>query len=188
MLFRSDKPFFISSLRFKSRTGTDPFDVETTRNVLGLRDGLQTSLPTGSGFYGLQPALTALFASDPAVFFGTVSYLHSFARSGVVRQTDNGPEDIGKIQPGGVFGFNFGMGLGLNEKSSFSIGYDHSSVGKTLQNGTAAADSVRVQLGTLLLGYSYRLSPQRTLSVSLGAGLTRDTPDVTLTVRVPITF
>ena len=183
-----DKPFFIGSLRFKSRTGTDPFDVETTRNVLGLRDGLQTSLPTGSGFYGLQPALTALFASDPAVFFGTVSYLHSFARSGVIRQTDNGPEDLGKIQPGGVFGFNFGMGLGLNEKSSFSIGYDHSSVGKTLQNGAAAADSVRVQLGTLLLGYSYRLSPQRTLSLSLGAGLTRDTPDVTLTVRVPITF
>ena len=183
-----DKPFLIGSLRFKSRTGTDPFDVETTRNVLGLRDGLQTTLPTGSGFYGLQPALTALFASDPAVFFGTVSYLHSFARSNVVRQTDNGTEDLGKIQPGGVFGFNFGMGLGLNEKSSFSIGYDHSSVGKTLQNGVAAADSVRVQLGTLLLGYSYRLNPQRTLSVSLGAGLTRDTPDVTLTVRMPITF
>lgn len=183
-----DKPFLIGSLRFKSRTGTDPFDVETTRNVLGLRDGLQTTLPTGSGFYGLQPALTALFASDPAVFFGTVSYLHSFARSGVVRQTDAGPEDLGRIQPGGVFGFNFGMGLGLNEKSSFSIGYDHSSVGKTLQNGTAAADAVRVQLGTLLLGYSYRLNAQRTLSVSLGAGLTRDTPDVTLTVRMPITF
>ena len=183
-----DKPFLIGSLRFKSRTGTDPFDVETTRNVLGLRDGLQTTLPSGSGFYGLQPALTALFASDPAVFFGTVSYLHSVARSGVVRQTDNGPEELGKIQPGGVFGFNFGMGLGLNEKSSFSIGYDHSSVGKTLQNGVAAADSVRVQLGTLLLGYSYRLNPQRTLSVSLGAGLTRDTPDVTLTVRMPITF
>ena len=183
-----DKPFLIGSLRFKSRTGTDPFDALTTRNITGLRDGLPITLPTGSGFYGLQPALTALFASDPAVFFGTVSYLHSFARSNVIRQTDGGPEDLGKIQPGGVFGFNFGMGLGLNEKSSFSVGYDHSSVGKTLQNGTAAADGVRLQLGTLLLGYSYRLNPQRTLSVSLGAGLTRDTPDVTLTVRMPITF
>ena len=48
--------------------------------------------------------------------------------------------------------------------------------------------SVRVQLGTMLLGYSYRLDSQRTLSVSLGAGLTRDAPDVTLTVRMPITF
>ncbi|MBC8058074.1 MAG: acetate kinase [Rhizobiales bacterium] len=183
-----DTPYFVGSLRFKSRTGKDPFEVETSRNVLGLRDGVQTTLPTGSGFYGLQPALTMLFPSDPAVFFGTISYLHSFKRSSVTRMTDAGPEDLGSIQPGGVLGFNFGMGLGLNEKSSFSIGYDHASVGKTKQNGASAADSVRVQLGTLLLGYSYRLNSQRTLSVSLGAGLTRDTPDVSLTVRMPITF
>jgi len=183
-----DKPFYVGSLRFKSRTGKDPFEVETSRNILGLRDGVQTSLPTGSGFYGLQPALTVLYPSDPAVFFGTVSYLYSFKRSNVTRQTDSGPESLGDIQPGGVFGFNFGMGLGLNEKSSFSIGYDHASVGKTKQNGATAADAVRVQLGTLLLGYSYRINSQRTLSVSLGAGLTRDTPDVTLTVRMPVTF
>ena len=80
------------------------------------------------------------------------------------------------------------MGLGLNEKSSFSIGYDHAIVGKTKLNGATAADSVRIQLGTLLLGYSYRLADKRTLNVSLGAGLTRDTPDVTLTVRMPISF
>ncbi len=184
----ADKPYFVGSLRFKTRTGKDPFEVETSRDILGLRDGVQTSLPTGSGFYGLQPALTVLFPSDPVVFFGTVSYLHSFSRSNVVRQTDGGPEDLGTVQPGAVLGFNFGMGLGLNDKSSFSIGYDHSSVGRTKQNGQSAADSVRVQLGTLLLGYSYRLSNERTLSVSLGAGLTRDTPDVTLTVRMPVTF
>lgn len=183
-----DKPFYVGSLRFKSRTGKDPFEVETSRNILGLRDGVQTSLPTGSGFYGLQPALTVLFPSDPAVFFGTVSYLHSFKRSNITRQTDAGPESLGEVQPGGVFGFNFGMGLGLNDKSSFSIGYDHASVGKTKLNGVSAADSVRVQLGTLLLGYSYRLSSQRSLSVSLGAGVTRDAPDVTLTVRMPVTF
>jgi len=59
------------------------------------------------------------------------------------------------------------------------------SVGKTKQNGVTSPDSVRVQLGTLLLGYSYRLNPKQTLNVSLGAGLTRDTPDVTLSVRIP---
>jgi hypothetical protein len=183
-----DKPYFVGSLRFKSRTGKDPFEVETVRNIPGLRSDLQSTLPTGSGFYGLQPALTALFPSDPVVFFGTASYLHSFKRTNVTRQTDSGPENLGTIAPGGVFGFNFGMGLGLNDKSSFSIGYDHSSVGRIKVNGVAPADSVRVQLGTLLLGFSYRLNSQRTLSVSLGAGLTRDTPDVSLTVRMPITF
>ena len=102
--------------------------------------------------------------------------------------TDAGPESLGAIAPGGVLGLNFGMGLGLNDKSSFSIGYDHSSVGRIRQNWQVAADSVRLQLGTLLLGYSYRLNEKRTLNVSLGAGLTRDTPDVTLTVRMPISF
>ena len=184
-----DKPYYIGSLRLKTRTGTDPFEVLTAKTVVGFRnDGIQTELPTGSGFYGLQPALTVLYPSDPAVFFGTVSYLHTFSRSNVTRNTDVGSEFLGKVSPGGILGFNFGMGLGLNDKSSFSIGYDHASVGKTRINGQPSADAVRVQLGTLLLGYSYRLSPKRTLNVSLGAGLTRDTPDVTLTVRIPTTF
>lgn len=184
-----DRPYFIGSLRFKSRTGKDPFEIQTSKSVLGFRnDGVQTELPTGSGFYGLQPALTVLYPSDPAVFFGTVSYLHTFARNDVSRKTDTGDELLGRVAPGGIFGFNFGMGLGLNERSSFSIGYDHASVGKTKVSGQTAADSVRVQLGTLLLGYSYRLNDTRTLNVSLGAGLTRDTPDVTLSVRMPTSF
>jgi len=40
----------------------------------------------------------------------------------------------------------------------------------------------------LLLGYSYRYSNKTTLNVTVGAGLTRDTPDLTLTVRLPMSF
>lgn len=184
----TDRPYYVGSLRFKSRTGTDPFEVETSTNILGFREGIQTEPPTGSGFYALQPALTVLFPSDPAVFFGSVSYTHSIKRSNVTRVTSSGPENIGEVAPGGVFGFNFGMGLALNERSSFSLGYDHSIVGKTKIDGATPADSVRVQLGTLLLGYSYRFGNQRSLNVSLGVGVTRDTPDMTLTIRVPTTL
>jgi len=184
----ADSPYFIGSLRFKSRTGKDPFEVETTKIVIGLRDGLQSSLPTGSGFYSLQPALTMLYPSDPAVFFGTVSYAYNFKRTDVTRVVDGQVENLGTIAPSGVFGFNFGMGFSINEKSSFSLGYEHSVIGKIKQNGTTAPDSVVVQLGSLLLGYSYQLSPKVTLNLALGAGLTRDTPDVNLTLRAPVTF
>ena len=185
----ADKPYYIGGLRFKSRTGKDIFEVPTSKNIVGFRDdGIQTELATGSGFYSLQPSLTVLYPSDPAVFFGTVSYIYTFARDNVSRNTDEGPEFLGKIAPGGIFNFNFGMGLGLNEKSSFSLGFDYASVGKTKVNGISAADSVRVTLATLNIGYSYRLTDKRSLNLSLGAGLTRDTPDVTLTVRVPTTF
>ena len=50
------------------------------------------------------------------------------------------------------------------------------------------AGSVVTQLGTLLLGYSYRLNPSTTLNLSVGAGITRDTPDVSITLRMPVTF
>jgi hypothetical protein len=188
-----DKPFYIGGLRFKSRTGKDPFEVVSdcvTRcvgNTTGT--GLPTALPTGSGFYSLQPSLTMLYPSDPAVFFGSVSYLHNFKRNDVSRKVLNGAEEfLGTIEPGDAVGFNFGMGLALNEKSSFSIGYDHSSIGRTKQEGKTVPGSVRTQLATLLVGYSYRLTEKTTLSISVGAGLTRDTPDVSLTVRLPMTF
>jgi hypothetical protein len=189
----ADMPFFIGGLRFKSRTGKDPFEVTTDcqrrcigENITG--SGLPLELPTGSGFYSLQPSLTWLFPSDPAVFFGSFSYLHNFKRE-VSRTVLGGEqESLGEIAPGGVIGFNFGMGLALNDRASFSVGYDHNSVARTKQNGRTVPGSVRMQLGTLLIGYSYRLTDKKTLSVAVGAGLTRDTPDVTLMVRVPMSF
>ena len=68
------------------------------------------------------------------------------------------------------------------------MGYDQSIVGKTKQNGQYVAGSVRITLGTLLVGATYRLSPRTSLNFALGVGVTRDTPDVTFTLRVPITF
>src|SRR5690606_34808828 len=97
-------------------------------------------------------------------------------------------EPLGEVEAGDIIGFNVGMGLALNEKAAISIGYDQSLVGKTKQNGEETPGAVRVILGTLLLGGSYRLSDHTSLNVALGVGVTRDTPDVSLTVRVPISF
>mgnify|MGYP003575756304 CR=1 FL=1 len=188
-----NKPYLIGSLRFKSRTGKDPFEVTTdcvTRCVSNTTGtGQPLDLATGSGFYTLQPGLTWLYPSDPAVFFGSITYGYNFKRSGVSRQVLGGEREfLGDIQPGHAIGFNIGMGLALNDRSSFSIGVDLASIGKTKQNGEVVAGSVRTQLATLLLGYSYRYDPKRLINFSVGAGLTRDTPDLTLTLRVPFSL
>lgn len=190
---QANKPYLIGGLRFKTRTGKDPFEVVTdcvTRcigNTTGT--GLPLDLPTGSGFNSLQTSLTWLLPSDPAVFFGSISYTHNFGRSGVSRTVLNGEKEyIGSVKPGNVIGMNFGMGLALNDRSSFSLGVDLNTVGRTKQNGSAVANAVRIQLASLLLGYSYRYSPRTTINVSVGAGLTRDTPDLSLSVRVPMSF
>ncbi|MDB5867951.1 MAG: metA-pathway of phenol degradation family protein [Polaromonas sp.] len=189
----ADRPYFIGSLRFKSRTGKDPFEVVTdcvTRcvgNTTGT--GLPLDLPTGSGFYSLQPGVTWLFPSDPAVFFGGFSYTHNFKRSNVSRRVLNGEQEfIGSVEPGGIFGVNFGVGLALNDKSSLSMGFDLNSVGRTRQNGEPVRGSVRTQLASLLMGYSYRYSDKTSFSLTVGAGLTRDTPDLSLNLRIPMSM
>ncbi len=185
----ADKPFYVASLRLKTRTGKDPFEVVTATAIPGgLTNQLQRRLPTGSGFYTWQPGVTVLFPSDPAVFFGGVSYQHNVKRSNLSLKTDEGEQPVGDIKPGGVIGFNFGMGLAINERSSFSIGYDHSSIARTEQNGQKVPESVRTQLGSLLLGYSHKISAKTAVNVSVGVGVTRDSPDVSLTLRVPISF
>lgn len=171
---KGDDPFYIAGLRFKTRTGKDQFEIPVP---LG---NPPSELPTGSGFYSLQPSLSAVLPADPAVFFGGINYILNIKR-------DVGGT-VGEVDPGDSVGLNFGMGLSLNEKSSFSLGYEHTWVDKTTQNGSTSSTAMAVQLGTLQAGYAYRLSKRTNLSLSIGAGLTEDTPDTTVTLRVPIKF
>ncbi|MBK5206841.1 MAG: hypothetical protein JJD98_15995, partial [Polaromonas sp.] len=73
-------------------------------------------------------------------------------------------------------------------RSSFSMGVDLNSVGRTRLNSDPVAGSVRTQLSSLLLGYSYRYSDKTAFSVTVGAGLTQDTPDLTVSLRIPMSF
>lgn len=161
-------PYYVAGLRVKSDTGEDFFDAD------------EDELPTGSGFWGIQPSLTAIFASDPAVFFGGVNYLWNIER--------NVGGEYGKIDPGDAYGFNFGMGLSLNEKAAFSMGYEHSIISRTRRDGEVLPGQVNIHVGTFQLGYSYRLSSSTNLNLSLGLGVTEDAPDVQLTLKTPLTF
>lgn len=176
----SGGPFYIGGLRLKTRTGRSPFDVPYTSLPGAANAQFQASLPTGSGFYALQPSFTAIYPTDPAVFFGGVNYLYNFKR-------DVG-KGFGTVDPGNAFGFNFGMGLALNDKTSISLGYEHTVVGKLTQNGVSPPGATTTQLGTLLLGYAYQLNPTTAVNLTLGAGLTQYAPAVQLTLRVPMTF
>jgi opacity protein-like surface antigen len=146
--------------------------------------GLQTRLATGSGFNAVQPGFTLLFPSDPAVFFGGAAYTHSFAR-------DVG-FGYGRVIPGGILDLNMGMGLALNDRASFSVGYQHSRVDQTSQptvaTGRALARTGTLQLGTLRFGVAYRITEQFNLSTTIGIGVTRDSPDLEATIRLPYRF
>ena len=161
-------PYYIAGLRVKTETGESPFEVSGD------------DLPTGSGFWGVQPNLTAIFASDPAVFFGGLNYMWNIAK-------DVGG-DFGELDPGDAYGFNFGMGLALNEKASFSMGYEHSIISRTKREGEVLPGQVNIHVGTFQLGYSYRLTDKTNFNLALGLGVTEDAPDVQLTLKAPMTL
>lgn len=184
-----DDPFYIAGLRLKTRTGKDQYEVEYDTDF-----NLPKELPTGSGFYSLQPSLSMVLPADPVVFFGGINYTWNIKRdvNASIPFTNSlgtvTSRSIGEVDPGDSIGLNFGMGLGLNERSSFSLSYEHTWIDKTKLDGQVADGSMSVQLATLQAGFSYRLNKRTNLNLSIGAGLTDDTPDTTVTLRAPIRF
>jgi len=177
-------PFFLGGVRLKTRTGEDPFEVDYYSAAPGL-PALQTTLPTGTGYYTVQPTFGVIYPTDPAVFFGGINYQWNIKRD--VNKTVAG-SPIGEVDPGDAVGINFGMGLGLNERSSFSIGYEQTWYGESEEDGYVPEGVTTVQTASLLLGYSYRLNKSTALNLSIAAGLTQDTPDTQITLRLPFTF
>ncbi|MDA8165530.1 MAG: transporter [Desulfobacteraceae bacterium] len=177
-------PYLIANVRAKSRTGTDPFEVE--REVLRANDGTPIGevfkeQPTGSGFWGVQPSVTLIYPTDPAVLYFNVNYLWNVER--------NVGGDYGTVDPGDSAGVSFGMGFAVNERTSFSLGYDHSVVFKSSFEHDAGLEPVfnQIQIGTFLVGVSHRLSDRVNFNLSLGIGVTNEAPDVQLLFRLPVT-
>ena len=187
---RDEWPIFVGNLRYKSDTGNGPFDVATDPNT-----GVATELPTGSGFNAIQPSLTMIFPSDPVVFFGNLEYVHNFSKDiGKVVSYTCGPQNdqpcyVGKVTPGDSYGVTLGMSVALNERASFSLGYQHNYIEGT--NVSISGDDFKsdpVQVGALLVGAAYQVSPRVGLNFSTQVGVTTDAPDVRVILRIPITF
>jgi hypothetical protein len=181
----TDGPLYvIGNLRFKTATGEGPFDVNRDAN------GVTTELATGSGFYGVEPSVTLLYPSDPAIIFGTISYQ--------VNIPDDVDQQIGTaivqhVDPGDAIGASIGIGFAFNEDLSMSLGYKHTYVFETdtdiFSQQTQSQRTFKtdpLQVGSLLYGMSYRVTDAIRVNFDLELGVTEDAPDVRGTLRVPV--
>ena len=174
---RQGWPIFIAGLRAKSATGTGPFDVDRDAQ------GVATELATGSGFWGVEPSVSVMRVSDPAVLFANASYLFHLPKD--VDKTI-GTTHVGEVDPGDSIGVSVGFGFSLNPEFSFSLGYKHNYIFPTkTELGNTVQESEDLQVGAMLLGMSYRLSDKVTLSGNLEFGTTSDAPDTRFVLRVP---
>ncbi len=172
-----DHPVWIGSLRVKMPTGKGPFDI--AYDEFGVAQGLAT----GSGFWAVQPGISFLLPSDPAVIFAGASYLHNFSAT-IGREV--GGVTIGRVDPGDAINANLGFGFSVNPRFSFSLGYEHNYIlaTRTMING-AAERSQPIQIGAFSFGMSYRLTERRLLNVAIELGTTDSAPDASVTVRMP---
>lgn len=176
----NDWPFFIANLRYKSTTGNGPFDIGRDAS------GVPTELATGSGFQGIEPSLTVIYPTDPAVLFANVGYLINLPSD--VNATV-GSATIGNVDPGDSIGMSFGVGFALNEKLSLNLGYQHDFVMKTTtETNGVDVDSNTLSVGSFLFGGSYRLSDAVALNLTVQVGATDDAPDSRIIFRVPVRF
>lgn len=185
---RRGLPFLIANLQVVAPTGDSPFTIP--RDDLGR--GLRAA--TGAGFWGVTGSMTAILPTDPAVLFGTLGYTHNF---GSDVNTRIPPVLIERVDPGEALSASVGIGVALNPRTSFNLGYSHSWVFGTstltrliepgpegdLPSTTVSRD---LQLGRLLFGVTYRLSDTASINWSVEVGATDDATDLRTVLRIPI--
>lgn len=185
-----DIPTFVANLNFKTITGTSPFDVPifTSGSPEGIYlQGIDKQLPTGSGFYQLQPSLTILYPTSPVILFANLKYVYNFSRTVNIQNIGGGPSTSERLQPGNGVGISFGMGFSLNDRTSFSIGYEEDQYFNEKQNGRdikgTAYDSGAFNFG---LGYQITHNINANIGVSIGVG--PNSPAAQIDVRIPISM
>ena len=183
-------PTFVANLNFKTTTGTSPFSVPifTSNSPEGIYlQGIDKKLPTGTGFYQLQPSLTMLYPTSPVILFANAKYIYNFARTVSVQDVGGSTPTKEKLQPGNGVGLSFGMGFSLNDRTSFSIGYEEDQYFNETQNGQAIKGTA-YDAGAFDFGLGYQVTHNINANVGVTVGVGPNSPAAEVIVRLPISL
>ena len=186
------RPDVVVSARMKFPTGRDPFGVEFVE-VANSEGNLEVpeSLATGTGVYGASLGVAVLKTLDPMVVFGNLTYFRNFSRD--FDDIDENPGDIpGRVDIGDAWQFGAGLAFALNDKSSISMSYSQRVIERTHltpdgQDRRAVVGS-QANVGVANLGATFSLGPKLALVTNVGIGLTDDSPDMSVAIRLPFRF
>ena len=186
------RPNLVASARVKFPTGQEPFGIDFVE-VMGSEGNLQVpdTLATGSGVYGASIGLSALKSLDPMVVFGSVNYFRNFERSFDDIDENPGPQP-GRVDVGDAVQFGAGLAFALNDRSSISMSYSQRVVGRSRVRleGQEWQRIVGSQANVALvnLGATFSLGERLSLVSTVGIGLTDDSPDMVVGLRLPYRF
>jgi hypothetical protein len=178
LIGRGALPHVVTNVRGRFPTGEDAFHINST--PIGPGNELRLDKPpTGSGFYGVSLGYTALWRTDPVVFFLGNNYNLNLER--------NQGSSFGDIDPGDTLDTFFGTNVALSDRVSLNLSFATSYTWETRQ-ASQDIDGSNFTDARLILGTSIGLNPRTSLIVAAAAGLTDESPDFQVTVRLPFTF
>lgn len=186
-------PETVLNLGVTAPTGREPYGIPW--RVLErddddfIRFAVPEEQPTGNGLWQATVGLSAVKTTDPAILFGNVGYVRSFARD--FDDLDNNPATVnpGRVRLGDAFYFGAGVAFAFNERTSLSISFSDrlNARARTRYEGGPWSKLIGsdANAATMSLGVTHAMTPNATFVGVLGIGLTPDAPDFNLTVKVP---
>jgi len=188
----ANRPDLVLNARVKFPTGRDPYGIEFV-DVPNSQGNLQVPrrLSTGTGVYSASIGLSALKTLDPMVVFASVNYYHNFERH--FGDIDEAPgSQPGKVDVGDATQFGAGLAYALNDKSSISMSYSQ----RIVQRSRIKLDDQifkrivgsQGNVALVNLGGTFSLGENLTLITNVGIGLTDDSPDMAVSIRIPYRF
>lgn len=158
-------------------TGDSPYDINTSKD-----------LSTGKGYYSLSAGASVSKLADPIVMFASGSYTTNTTVSDL--NQNRGGRILSEVDPGDSVGFSMGLAYALNYDVSITASYQQSYAFSSKYSFTNKDEVKTADQTSASLNFSLglRTNPKRIINISLGYGLTEDTPDVTLGFSMPIDF
>jgi hypothetical protein len=173
---------FYSSL--STATGDSPYEINSAKD-----------LATGKGYYSLSAGVSVSKVTDPIVLFGSAGLTIGNSTGGL--NQNQGSRILESFSPGQTLSTSFGFAYSLNYDVSMSASYQQSISTNARYSFREVVDgafvtnsfSAATQLSSVLnYTLSLRTSPTRVVNVSVGFGLSEDTPDVNLGLSMPLEF
>lgn len=166
-------------------SGTSPYKID-----------VDEALSTGSGFYSLAAGASVSKSLDPVFVFGSGSIYYPLDVSDLSQRRE-GPSDgttqatiLTKVSPGKTLGLSMGMAYALSYTVSLntSISYTYTTKYEYSWDTGAKSTSGASTAAILNVGTGWRISPRRTISTSLGLGLTNSASDFTFSFSIPFDY
>lgn len=175
-------PAIITSLSYKTTTGKSPFKLSDPKK----------DLPTGSGYNSIKFGINVLKTIDPVVVFGGIAYSFNNDVS-VNRQIcgDSGCGYLEKVYPGDTISLNLGMAYALSYNFSMNFQYlqDYTFTTKVKVNGDKhSVGNSTLNSASFKIGTGWAISDRASINIALSIGLTSDSPDYILEIRIPYRF